>query len=166
MKRIVKFYFVAVCIIIFSCKSTTTDQPAKLNNQQKAEDAINSWMLENVEYPHYRPIVFGDLTARYERTNKSFQLATQIYEQEIIIKETGDTRQLDSLKRVLESNKGNLLGYIMLHKFQTTNLAGEVQTIERLFFLDSTLCVASELSPESFDLIMTEKVFYRIDPEN
>ena len=166
MKRIIFFTLAFTLILAHGCKDTT---PAKKEflptDQQKAEDAIKNWMLTNNDYPHYKPIVFGELTARFERSDRSLQISTLIYEQEAISEKTGDTHKLDSLRSLLNSNRGRPLGFIILHKYQTTNLAGEVNTDECLVFLDTTLRVASVLSPESFDLIMTEEVFYRLDPE-
>jgi hypothetical protein len=166
-----KSFLVILCLLIisglFSCKGPKQDSneftPTK---QQKAEDAIKSWMFENNEYPHYKPIVFGDINARYERSDRTLQLMTMIEQEEALSKEEGNTEKLDSLKTLLNSNLGELLGYIMLHKFQSADLAGEPLEMECLFFLDTTFRVASVLSPESFDLILTEKVFFRIDPEN
>ena len=138
----------------------------KPSKQQRAEDAIKEWMLSNKEYSHYKPIVFGDLTPRYHRkSNRSLNLAIQIGEEEAISKETGDTKKLDSLRHEIEKDGGSILGYIIPHKFQETNLAGEVLSRELLFFLDTNLRVASALRPESFDHILDESVFYRLESE-
>jgi hypothetical protein len=44
-------------------------------------------------------------------------------------------------------------------------MAGETINRELLFFLDTTLKVASALPPESFDYILDEKVFFRPDSD-
>lgn len=162
---------IILCILfifnISACKSPKpSDNEFTPTKQHKAEDAIRVWMLDNKDYGHYKPIVFGDINSRYERSDRTVQLLSLIDQEEQISVETGNYAKVDSLKVLLENNKGLLLGYIMLHKFESTNLAGETTTKECLFFLDTTLRVASVLSPESFDMIMTEKLFYRLDPEN
>jgi len=167
--KILSFFSLSAILVfaVLSCKGPQQEEskftPTK---QQKAEDAIKGWMFENNEYPHYKPIVFGDINARYEKSDRTLQIMTMIDEAEAEGKESGNTERVDSLRKILDKNLGNLLGYILLHKFQSINLAGEIVTIEYLFFLDSTFRVASVLSPESFDMIMTEKVFYQLDPEN
>ncbi|MFP4555694.1 MAG: hypothetical protein ACLFNU_02380 [Bacteroidales bacterium] len=156
--------FLIVAIFIAGCKSQKSDKDQTLTKQHKAEDAIKEWMLKSNEFPHYKPIVFGDLTPRYERSSRTLQLSTQISEEEARSKETGDTEELDSLRAIMERSKGNLLGYILPHKFQETNLAGETLNQELLFFLDTSLRVASVMEPESFDHILDENVFFELDP--
>ncbi|HNV81655.1 MAG TPA: hypothetical protein PLO02_07990 [Tenuifilaceae bacterium] len=133
------------------------------SKQQRAEDAIKSWMFENYEYPDYKPIVFGQVNARYERSERTLQLMTMIEKKENEDGGKGHTAEVDSLKTLLEQNLGELLGYTILHKFSITNLAGEPVETECLFLLDTLFRVASVLNPEEFDLILTEKVFYRVE---
>ena len=151
-----------ILLAAFSCKG-----PQKPDNgfvptkQQRAEDAIKSWMLKSKEHPFYKPIVFGDITPRYERTNRSFQL-NALVEEELVRSPEGSAK-LDSLKNLQNENQGNLLGYIIIHKYSTTNMAGETFNNESLFFLDTAFRVASVLNPESFDMILNERPFYRLD---
>jgi hypothetical protein len=63
----------------------------------------------------------------------------------------------------MEQNKGTLLGYIIPHKFEETNIAGETFNRELLFFVDTSFKVASALTPESFDYILDERVFFKPD---
>lgn len=164
--------FIMVILAIFvlgivGCKSPKTqDESIAPSKQQKAEDAIRNWMLNSKDYPHYKPIVFGDITPRYEKTHRTLQLSIQIGEEEELAKQTGETHKLDSLRTIMEKHKGELLGYIIAHKFQETNLAGENITKELLFFIDTSFRVASALTPESFDYILDEKVFFRLDSVN
>jgi hypothetical protein len=158
------FIFVVVLLINTSCKSPKKDEGSHAYTKQEiAEDAIKSWMLTSKEYPHYKPVVFGDLAPRYEKSNRTLLLTIQIAEEEILSQANGDKQKLDSLKNEIEKYKGDLLGYLIPHKFTEKNLAGETLTKELLFFLDTTLRIASVLSPESFDFIMDERVFFRLD---
>lgn len=154
----------ALTLSFASCKESRTKEadftPTK---QQMAEDAIKQWMQKSQDYAYYKPVVFGDLSPRYEKTDRTLQLSILISEEEALSKETGKTHKLDSLKNLLDSNKGNLLGYIIPHKFQEKNIAGETLNKELLFFLDTSFRVASALTPESFDYILDEKVFFRPD---
>lgn len=154
-----------VCLLLlaaFSCKNPQKfDDKFVPSKQQRAEDAIKGWMLKNNENPHYKPIVFGDITPRYERTDRTFQLATLVEEE--LVRSPQGSQKLDSLKNLQSQDKGNLLGYIVLHKYSTTNMAGETFNIENLFFLDTAYRVASVLNPESFDMILNERPFYRLD---
>lgn len=157
-------FLILAAISITACKGPeSSDKDFSPTMQQKAEDAVKSWMQNSKEYPYYKPVVFGDLSARYEKTDRTIQLSIQIGEEEAISKESGNTQKLDSLKKLMDQNKGNLLGYIIPHKFQETNLAGETLNRELLFFLDTSFRVASALTPESFDFILDEKVFFRPD---
>jgi hypothetical protein len=158
------FILLVVLAIAFSCSSPKTEGSShEYTKQERAEDAIKSWMLSSKEYPHYKPVVFGDITARYEKSNRTLLLSIQIAEEEELSKATGDKQRLDSLKNEIEKYRGDLLGYLIPHKFTEKNLAGETLTKELLFFLDTALRVASVLSPESFDYIMDERVFFRPD---
>ena len=153
--------------IVVACN--TNSQPAqddKVGTQQEiAEEAIKEWMIKTNEYPHYKPVVFGDLTPRYEMSSRTLPISIEIANEEELSKTTGDTRKLDSLKAEIAKYKGDLLGYLLPHKFQEVNMAGETINRELLFFLDTTLNVASALPPESFDYILDEKVFFRPDKD-
>lgn len=163
---IVGLSILLIVMLLAGCNTQKSEDTQPLTKQQRAEDAIKEWMFKSNEYPHYKPIVFGDLTPRYERSNRTLQLLIQIGEEEARSKETGNTERLDSLRAIMERNKGNLLGYILPHKFQEKNLGGETLNQELLFFLDTSLRVASVMEPESFDHILDETVFYELDPDS
>jgi hypothetical protein len=149
-------------LAVVSCKGPQKPEEGFVpTKQQKAEDAIKSWMLKSNEYPYYKPIVFGELTPRYERTDRVFQISMLV--QEEMAKSPEGSARLDSLKNLQNQDQGNLLGYIILHKYSTKNMAGEIINNENLFFLDSSFRVASVLNPESFDMILNEKPFYKLD---
>lgn len=131
-------------------------------NQAKAQESITRWMNSNLEeYPKYTPVQFGELTPRYEKTDRTFQLNDLIEQEQT--KNPLNQKKLDSLKTLLDGNRGLLLGYTVLHKYRTTNLAGETKNNESLFFLDTSFRVATILNPEAFDLILDEKIIFRPD---
>jgi hypothetical protein len=70
---------------------------------------------------------------------------------------------LDSLKTLLEKNKGILMGYTIIHKYQTKSAMGEVAKHEELVFLDSTFQVATILDPDAYDMILDQKIIFRPD---
>ena len=150
-----------ILLSAFSCKEVKKEESFTPTKQQRAEDAIKNWMLKSNEYPYYTPIVFGDVTPRFERTDRAFQLSMLVAEE--LSQNPDGSARLDSLKKLQNENPGDLLGYIILHKYTTKNIAGEVINNENLFFLDTTFRVASVLNPESFDMILNEKPFYRLD---
>ncbi|MDD2197140.1 MAG: hypothetical protein PHE03_05250 [Bacteroidales bacterium] len=152
------FIFTAI-----SCQRTSETSQQNITKQQIAEDAIKNWMISGTDYPHYKPIVFGDLTPRYEKSASTLNLSILIAEEEDKSDKERNAPRLDSLKNELNKQKGYLLGYIIPHKFQEKNIAGETLSQELLFFLDTALRVASALSPESFDYILNEEVFFRLD---
>jgi hypothetical protein len=89
------------------------------------------------------------------------QLESLIYE-EIALNPNG-SEKLDSLKNIQQNNMGNLMGYIILHKYETSNIAGEKFANESLFFLDTVFRVATVLNPEAFDQILIERHVFRLD---
>jgi hypothetical protein len=165
---VLRHTFCAIFTLLLLASCTNNNEKSQEENfvptpQQQAEDAIKTWMFNNPEYSQYKPIVFGDLTPRFDRNSRTLQLSIQIGEEEAVSKETGEKDRLDSLKRIMYKNKSDMLGFIILHKFQEINLAGEIEVKERLFFLDTAFRVATVLTPESFDYILNERVFYRLD---
>lgn len=150
-------------MFIVSCQRVAETSNKNITKQQIAEDAIKNWMISGQEYPHYKPIVFGDLTPRYEKSASTLNLSILIGEEEDKSDEERNVQRLDSLRNELNKHTGYLLGYIIPHKFQEKNIAGETLTQELLFFLDTALRIASAISPESFDYILDEKVFFRLD---
>ncbi|HOP05352.1 MAG TPA: hypothetical protein PL017_13120 [Tenuifilaceae bacterium] len=159
LSRVIVLAFLTM--LAFSCKEVKKEGCFTPTKQQRAEDAIKNWMLKSNDHPHYAPVVFGDVTPRFEQTNRSFQLSMLIAEEESL--NPDGSAKLDSLKMLQNENPGNLLGYIVLHKYTTKNIAGETISNENLFFLDTAFRVASVLNPESFDMILNEKTFYRLD---
>jgi hypothetical protein len=163
-KVIIYSLYLIVLVFAVSCKGPKTKENEHVFSKQEiAEEAIRSWMHNSKEHNHYKPVVFGDITPRYEKSNRTLQLSIQISEEEVRSITTGNPKKLDSLKNEIEKYRGDLLGYLIAHKFSERNLAGETLNKELLFFLDTALRVASVLSPESFDFIMDEKVFFRLD---
>lgn len=160
--------FLAVfTFILFGCNGggEQVQQDKIVDKQEIAEEAVKTWMIQSNEYPHYKPVVFGDLTPRYERSSRTLQLTIEIANEEAISNASGDKQRLDSLKSEIAKYRKDLLGYLLPHKFQELNMAGETINRELLFFLDTTLSVASALPPESFDYILDEKVFFRPDSD-
>ncbi len=152
---------------LWSCNNNPdAGKNAKLTQQQIAEDAIKTWMLDSPDYPHYKPIVFGDITPRFEKTSSTLQLSIEISEEESKPLDEQNQPMLDSLKHELNKHKTDLLGYLVAHKFQLRNMAGDPIQKELLFFLDTTLTIASAVSPEAFDFILDEKVFFKLDDSN
>jgi hypothetical protein len=161
-------FLLALLIVGFTgCKSDKAKSDhTPLNNQEIAEEAIKTWITRSNEYPHYKPIVFGDLTPRYNRSSNTLSLSIQIADEEDISRKTGDTKKLDSLRNEIAKHKRDLMGYLIPHKFQEMNMAGETIIRELLFFLDTNLRIASALPPESFDFILDESIFFRPDTFN
>jgi hypothetical protein len=160
-------FLTAFTLILFGCNGVEkqVQQNKIVDKQEIAEEAVKTWMIQSNEYPHYKPVVFGDLTPRYERSSRTLQLTIEIANEEAISKTNGNKQRLDSLKSEIAKYRNDLLGYLLPHKFQELNMAGETINRELLFFLDTTLKVASALPPESFDYILDEKVFFRPDSD-
>jgi hypothetical protein len=151
-----------VLIAIASCNQKPKDeQQSKNTKQDLAVSAIEKWMQGNTDYEGYKPIEFGEINPRFERTARSMQLESLIYE-EIALNPNG-SEKLDSLKNIQQNNMGNLMGYIILHKYETSNIAGEKFANESLFFLDTVFRVATVLNPEAFDQILIERHVFRLD---
>lgn len=130
--------------------------------QEKAKVSINSWVRKHPEdFVKYKPIAFEDFTARYERTELTHYLSDRIEEEKA--KSAINQHRLDSLKALLDKNKGILMGYTIVHKYQTKNLAGEVLKHEDLVFLDTTFHVATILSPDAYDMILDLKLIFKQD---
>ncbi len=153
------FMCISISLLLLGCVPSTKQESEESSQEALARQTITEWMGSSDDYPQYTPMGFGALTPRYERTDRSIQLATLIMEEETA--DAVNTAKLDSLRNLLERSKGPLLGYIILHQYQTTSIAGEVTKHESLFFLDSTLRVGAVLDPEAFDLILDEKIIYR-----
>lgn len=150
-------------VLLSGCRQKEQKPQQDISKQEMAEDIVRGWMLNSKEYPHYKSIVFGDLTPRFEYSALTLPLTLQIAEEGKKAPEERNLQLLDSLNSEWVKQRGKLLGYLLPHKFQQMNIAGEVLQHELLFFLDSTLRVASVLSSESFDYILDEKVFFRLD---
>lgn len=161
--KIISFLIISSMLIFinYSC-SVKEKQDKKPSLELKASESITNWMTDNPdEYPMYKSLAFGELTPRYERTDRTLQLNDLIENEKS--KEVVNQKKLDSLLNLLESNKGLLMGYTILHKYQITNVAGETIENECLFFLDSTFRIASILNPDSYDLILDPKIIFRPD---
>ncbi len=130
--------------------------------QEKAKVSVNNWVRKHPEdFVKYKPIAFEAFTARYERTEMTSYLSDKLEEE--LAKPNINKQKIDSLKTLLEKNKGILMGYTILHKYQTKTVAGEVIKHEDLVFLDSTFHVATVLDPDAYDMIMDLKLIFKPD---
>ncbi|RPH33003.1 MAG: hypothetical protein EHM93_06730 [Bacteroidales bacterium] len=146
-----------------SCNKVAEKKPASISVlQERAKVSINNWVRKHPdEFIKYKPIAFEAFTARYERTEMTSYLSDKVEEE--MAKPTVNQHKVDSLKNLLEKNKGILMGYTILHKYQTKNITGEVVKHEDLVFLDSTFHVATILNPDAYDMIMDLKLIFRPD---
>ena len=146
-----------------SCNKVAERKPADISVlQEKAKVSVNNWVRKHPdEFIKYKPISFEGFTARYERTEMTSYLSDKMEEE--LAKPKINQHRIDSLKILLEKNKGILMGYTILHKYQTKTIAGEVVKHEDLVFLDSTFHVATILSPDAYDMIMDLKLIFRPD---
>lgn len=150
--------------LTISCYQDSGQSKSITSKQGKAEDAIRAWMQSSNEYPKYKPIVFGELTPRYHQSSITVSLVHLLEMEKAKEKGEASPKLIDSLELEIEKHQKILLGYLLPHRYEKTNIAGEVFQEELLFFLDTSLRVASALSPESFDFILDEKVFFQLDP--
>ena len=153
-------------ILVFqlSCKNVEKKhRPADITIlQEKAKVSINNWVRKHPEeFVKYKPIAFEGLTARYERTELTHYLSDKVEEE--MAKPIINKHKVDSLKTLLENNKGILMGYTILHKYHTKNIAGEILKHEDLVFLDTTFHVATILNPDAYDMIMDLKLIFKLD---
>lgn len=153
----------ALVLSMPNCKNKPAEVKILRTKQEIAEDNIKTWMIKSNEYPHYKPIVFGDLNPHYYKSSKTLHLSIEIADEVEASKLSANKHTLDSLYTEISKYKGDFLGYLIPHKFQETNIAGETINLELLFFLDTTLRITSALPPESFDYILDERVFFRPD---
>ena len=166
MKVLKQIPFIAIgaslLIVQLSCSNAPKKKVDNSTLQEKAKVSINSWVRKHPEeYKKYKPISFDDFTARYERTELTHYLTDRIEEEQA--KPVINKHVLDSLKSLLENNKGLLMGYTIIHKYHTKNVAGEIIKHEELVFLDTTFRVATILSPDAYDMILDQKIIFRPD---
>ncbi|MGD9977805.1 MAG: hypothetical protein AB7S54_07710 [Bacteroidales bacterium] len=160
MKRHYSILALITVVMFASLSCSKTGKKEIMTPADKAKESINTWMVSNkAEYPDYKSIEFGALTPRYQRTSRAYQLSN-LMEQEKA-KPTPNQGTLDSLDRLLNSNKGEFLGYTITHKYQTKTLAGEMLESENLFFLDSLFRIITILNADAYDQIMDEKLIFR-----
>lgn len=159
------FYLIGLSGLVFqlSCKNAAEKKPTDISVlQEKAKVSINNWVRKHPEeFVKYKPIAFEGFTARYERTELTHYLSDKVEEE--LAKPVINKHRVDSLKTLLEKNKGILMGYTILHKYHTKNIAGEVIKHEDLVFLDTTFHVATILSPDAYDMIMDLKLIFKPD---
>lgn len=165
MKNLTLRYLQTIGIItlltISSCNAPNK-KDISVTPQEKAKESILKWMNSNAEeYPKYQPLEFGEITARYERTDRSAQLVDLIETEKA--KPKINKHKLDSLKTLMEKNKGLLLGYTLQHKYQTTSNAGELLKDEKLFFLDTSFHVLTILNLDAYDMILDQKLIFKPD---
>lgn len=152
-----------ILVFLLSCNKTVEKKPVDISVlQEKAKVSINNWVRKHPEeFAKYKPISFEGFTARYERTEMTSYLSDKVEEE--MAKPSVNQQRIDSLKILLEKNKGILMGYTILHKYQTKSVTGEIIKHEDLVFLDSTFHVATILSPDAYDMIMDFKLIFRPD---
>ena len=152
----------SLLLIQLSCTNVSEKKVDKSSLKEKAKVSINNWVRKNPEdYRKYKPLSFEDFTARYERTELTHYLSDKIEAEQA--KPVINKHALDSLKVLLEENKGLLMGYTIIHKYQTVNIAGEVVKHEDLVFLDTAFRVATILNPDAYDMILDQKIVFRPD---
>jgi hypothetical protein len=146
-----------------SCNKVAEKKPADISVlQEKAKVSINNWVRKHPEeFVKYKPIAFEAFTARYERTELTHYLSDKVEEE--LSKPVINQQKIDSLKTLLENNKGILMGYTILHKYHTKTIAGEVIKHQDLVFLDTTFHVATILDPDAYDMIMDLKLIFKPD---
>lgn len=163
-KLLLLFLALSLLALTSGCHQDSSQSKSIISNQGKAEDAIKAWMQSSNEYPKYKPIVFGELTPRYQQSSITLPLVHRLEMEKAKEKSEINQRLIDSLEIEIERHQVVLLGYLLPHRYEKTNIAGEIFQEELLFFLDTSLRVASALSPESFDFILDERVFFQLDP--
>ncbi len=167
MKKLNKLHLILfglpILAIQLSCSPIADKKPVNtFLLQEKAKVSINSWVRNHPEeFTKYKPIAFEDFTARYERTELTHYLSDKVEVE--MTKPVINQQRVDSLKALLEKNKGILMGYTILHKYQTKNLAGEVIKHQDLVFLDTTFRVATILDPDAYDMILDLKLIFKPD---
>lgn len=130
--------------------------------QEKAKVSVNNWVRKHPEdFTKYKPIAFEDFTARYERTELTHYLSDKLEEE--LAKPTVNQHKVDSLKLLVDKNKGILMGYTILHKYQTKSINGEIVKHQDLVFLDTNFHVATILDPDAYDMIMDLKLIFKPD---
>jgi len=149
-------------ISIISCQTETKKLNQEISLQEKAKVSITNWVKNNKEdYHKYKPISFDEFTPRYERTEFTHYLLDKIEEERT--KPKIDKHKLDSLSKLLDNNKGLLLGYTIIHKYQTITISGEAIKHEDLVFLDTAFRVATILNPDAYDMILDQKLIFKLD---
>ncbi|NVO09140.1 MAG: hypothetical protein HXX16_04175 [Bacteroidales bacterium] len=152
----------SLLLIQLSCSTTTDKKVDKSTLQEKAKVSINNWVRKHPEeYKKYKPISFEDFTVRYEKTELTHYLSDKIEEEQA--KPTVNKHVLDSLKNLLENNKGLLMGYTIIHKYHTKSVTGEVINHKDLVFLDTIFRIATILEPDAYDMILDQKIIFRPD---
>ncbi len=144
-------------VAVISCKSNKTGEQSP---SDKAQENIRAWLASKpIDYPGYNPVAFGELTSRYQQSNRTFQLNNLIEAEKS--KPQPNPTSIDSLENLLKMNKGEFLGYTILHKYTTQSVAGETVENENLFFLDSLFRIITILNADAYDQIMDEKLIFR-----
>lgn len=158
MKRNILVLLASALIGLSACN--TSSKKSEATPSDKAKESIDKWMgSKPSEYPNYKPVDFGELTPRYQRSNKTYHLYNLIEEEKA--KANPSQERLDSLSDLLDQNKGEFLGYTILHKYLIKNNTGEIIENENLFFLDSVFRIITILNADAYDQIMNEKLIFR-----
>ncbi len=144
--------------VIVSCKQETKKQAA--TTDEIVQQSIKSWMENRKEeYPNYVPLEFGELTPRYRFNSRTHSIEIALNTEKS--KDNPNQNTLDSLKRLLNENSTDFLGYTITHQFTTKGIDGEVKKDEKLFFIDPQNRVITVLNSDAWDLIMDKELFFR-----
>lgn len=145
-------------VALAACKQEGKKQAA--TTSQVVQQSISTW-IENRkdEYPGYSPIEFGELTPRYRFNSRTHSIEVALNDE--LLKQKPNPNTIDSLKRLLNENSNDFLGYTIVHKFTTKGIDGEVKTQEKLFFIDSHYRVITVLNSDAWDLIMDKELFFK-----
>src|SRR5690554_3310250 len=103
----VVFFFIVGCKV----SQKEVEKPLK-EKQEIAEEAITAWIINTNEYLYYKPVVFGELSARYVRNNQTLPLLAELTS---VVDSLQDEVKADSLRRELKRIEGGLLGYLLVH---------------------------------------------------
>lgn len=144
--------------VFFSCKQEVKKQA--VTTDETVQQSIKSWMENRKEeYPNYTPMEFGELTPRYRFNSRTHSIEIALNTEKS--KENPNQNTIDSLKKLLNENSSDFLGYTITHQFTIKGIDGEVKKYEKLFFIDPQNRVVTILNSDAWDLIMHKELFFR-----
>lgn len=159
MKKIKMTFALLIGLAVFgSCKQEVKKQASTPDDI--VQQSIKSWMENHKnEYPNYVPLEFGELTPRYRFNSRTHSIEISLNAE--TSKDRPNQNTIDSLKRLLDENSTDFLGYTITHQFTTKGIDGEVKKYEKLFFIDPQNRVITVLNADAWDLIMDKELFFR-----